>query len=554
MKSRGLGILTALVWGWLLVSSLSASKSLVLISGTNTLEPLGVVSISGQCIAEGTVTLTFPYVAPAFTFKSANGRQVVDIPQVTAGQPVTVEKTSGSAKVTCVWSAVMAATPTPTPTPTVTPTPTPTVTPTPTPTPPVSFSQLTPVGKFLMPASGADTAWAMPAIAARVVSGQVRVFVLGHVATEPLYELAVPTTLSAFTTPFASTVRATLVKNHGKVWGSVRKTWTGACVPQDPINNVATGAMYWHEAQQALLFTYVDAYNAAGNPNWGLASTTLDQSPNVVSGPWRVKVPVGSIFRWGPERALFLQTDPRDQTMLTGSTIVSNNAPFPWGPNLSRLASWPTPLTPAGCGQPDLLAHAVYVDHPQSGFAAGAPPGVSPWPNWTTFRRAELKPFFETVEGGVTADPAKTGGLSSWQQRDRVSGFVALADAVCFFVELTDDHTWYNNAAGTNDDHGKVDPLGVTGPTFTSRRLGVYTYARADLDQVAAGTVKPHLVRPVEFTDLTAQGVEMTPAIPDPGNVTVTVLSSQRLVFLISTRLETTTGGGRRSVVYVWRY
>jgi hypothetical protein len=116
------------------------SKSAVLVTGQNVLEPAGTDRIDGECVVYGTATIRFPYVTPPVTFNSASGRQVKRIPQRTDGQAIVVEKVSGSARVECDWSLTPVSTPSPNPT--VTPTPTPTVTPTPpTPTPTPSPSQ-----------------------------------------------------------------------------------------------------------------------------------------------------------------------------------------------------------------------------------------------------------------------------------------------------------------------------------------------------------------------------------------------------------------------------
>jgi len=429
-----------------------------------------------------------------------------------------------------------------------------------------SFRDLEEVGAFRLPAAGAESTFANPGIAGRVVNGEQRIFVYAS----GLVELRPPETLAPFK-QFSQAPRATLVKNWGSVWGDKRRSWTPKGELLDPIPNRAQGQMYFDDIRKWLLFTYYDSYNAPGTPHWNLAAVALEPAL-ATYGPWRVRVRAGNDWAYGAERSYYLQDDPRDGSLLTGSTIISNNKPYPWGPSLARLPVWPTPETPAGYRARDLEADKVYVDHPISGFRNGVPQGI-----WTTFkRRFNIVPFEES-EGAETADPAKNGGVSSWQQRDRIGGFAAISngqkDAVFFFAELTGTsgvpvsdpsnckhgHTWYNNpGAGRKDSHGCTDPLGNTGPTYTDRLLAVYTYRRADLDAVAAGKVAPYRVDPVEFVDLTARGVALTPSgMSDPGNFSCCYINRQtRMVYGMSNRAEGTADNisDKRSVVWVWRY
>ncbi len=429
-----------------------------------------------------------------------------------------------------------------------------------------SFRDLEEVGAFRMPAEGAETTFELPGIAGRVVNGEQRIFVYAR----GLVELRPPDTLAPFA-QYEQAPRATLRRRWTGVWGDLRKSWTRDGVLQPSIPNLAQGEMYFDEVRQWLLFTYYDSYNAGAQPHWNLAAVRLD--PEIARfGPWRVRVRVGNGWAYGAERSYYLQDDPRDGSLLTGSTIVSNNRPYPWGPSLARIPVWPTAETPSGYRARDLEADKVYVDHPISGFRNGVPEGT-----WTTFKRRHNIVPFEASEGAETADPAKNGGVSSWQQRDRIGGFAAISngqkDAVFFFAELTGTsgvpvsdpanckhgHTWYNNpGAGRRDSHGCADPLGNTGPTYTDRLLGVYTYRREDLDRVAAGRLAPHRVDPVEFVDLTARGVALTPSgMSDPGNFSCCYINRQtRMVYGMSNRVEGQAPniGDRRSVVWVWRY
>lgn len=438
----------------------------------------------------------------------------------------------------------------------------------------LSFRDLVEVGAFRMPQdAAAETLFAMPAIAGRVVEGQQHIFVHGRAG---VLELLPPATLAPFA-KYSEAPRATLLKQWLGLWGDKRSTWTREGKLENPMANRSSGQLYFDEKQRLLFHTYYNSYNANQQPNWNLVAAQLEPA-SVPYGPWRVRVPVGGGWAYGAERSFYLQDDPRDGSFLTGSTIVSNNVKYPWGPSLARLPVLPTRETRAGWGAPDLTADRVYVDHPISGFRNGSPQGT-----WTVFkRRHNIVPFEPSEGGGVNgvngvADPAKTGGVSSWQERDRIGGFAVIStgdkDAVFFFAELTGTsgvpvsdpkncshgHTWYNNpGAGRRDSHGCADPLGNVGPTYTDRLLAVYTYRRADLDEVAAGRKRPHEVDPVEYVDLTALGVALTPSgMSDPGNFSCCYVNrTTRMVYGMSNRAEGTAPnvGDKRSVVWVWRY
>ncbi|HEY6357858.1 MAG TPA: hypothetical protein VIX35_06415, partial [Vicinamibacterales bacterium] len=205
--------------------------------------------------------------------------------------------------------------------------------------------------------NGVDTNYAYGGMSGRMVNGHVRLFVYGtHVGNgviDPVYEIEDPG--GGYSPDVRTAPQASLITNWGDVYHGKRISWDAAG-HAIALQNQDPAALAWNDATQLLYWTYNNSYNVAGEPDWNLGATSLDNPTTGAStayGPWRTvaKDGDGRTF-YGPWRCLYPFANPADGSMLCGSTIQSGNSRSPWGPDAYGGQAWPTKETPGGFGAP----------------------------------------------------------------------------------------------------------------------------------------------------------------------------------------------------------
>lgn len=232
-------------------------------------------------------------------------------------------------------------------------------------------SNITYVGAIRMPLNDVDTTFTNGGLAGRQVNGRTRFFVYGRhtgdlSTSDAVYELEDPG--SEYTTDYTQAPRASLVTTWGDIYHGLRQTWTGNGVTVAGLGGSQyPGGLYWNESTQLLYWTYYDAYNVSGRPDWGLGASHLDDPATATStayGPWRALAIDGDgQSHYGPWRCLYLFANPFDGSMMCGSSITSGNINSPWGPDAYGGALWPVQSTPAGFNSPDVIVPDRYLEY-----------------------------------------------------------------------------------------------------------------------------------------------------------------------------------------------
>lgn len=290
----------------------------------------------------------------------------------------------------------------------------------------------------------------------------------------------------------------------------------------------AHGNIYWSEANQLLYWTYYDVYNTSNYLDWNLGATQLTNPVGPVVtpyGPWRTTMTDGAGTLWyGPNRGLFMSTNPLTGKMMMSSSIVSGNSASPWGPNMFSGLDFPTALTPAGFGNPDLHFPDCYLNHYFMGGQINADTGAFS-PPLRSFRRRYWPYICEPVGSGTGStqteiDPQLNGGVGSWTAVDSASSPVWLnltnTKGVLFFGAVSGSqsqdtsncnnaHTWYMNTGLQPEGrchHGCLPPPGTTtGPTSRSKFPFLAIYNPDDLAAVK-NTPNDYTPEPVDFINL----------------------------------------------------
>ena len=232
-------------------------------------------------------------------------------------------------------------------------------------------SDITYVGAIRMPLQDVDTSFAYGGLAGRQVNGRTRFFLYGRhtgdlSTSDAVYELEDPG--SGYTTDYTQAPRASLVTTWGDIYHGLRQTWTGNGATVAGLSGSQyPGGLYWNESTQLLYWTYYDAYNVGGRPDWGLGASHLDDPATAAStayGPWRALAVDGDgQFHYGPGRCLYLFANPFDGSMMCGSSMMSGNVASPWGPDAYGGAPWPVQSTPAGFNAPDVIVPDRYLEY-----------------------------------------------------------------------------------------------------------------------------------------------------------------------------------------------
>jgi hypothetical protein len=394
----------------------------------------------------------------------------------------------------------------------------------------LTASDITYLGAIRMPQSGVDTTFATGGMAGRIVNGQVHLFVYGNhnSSNDPVYEIADPG--SGYSTDYTQAPRATLVTNWGDVFHGKRTSWdaSGAALT---LQYVYPGGLYWNENRQLLYWTYNDAYNVTGRPDWGLGGSSLDNPATAQStayGPWRTMATDGDgATFYGAWRCSYMFANPTDGSMMCGSTIQSGNSRAPWGPDAYGGQAWPSPTTPGGYGSPDLNLSNRYLEYyymantnsanyvDQNGAVHG---------QLRSFRRTTEQPVWEQLSGNLSlrANPALNSGVGSWAEVDGTTGAIWLELAnkrgVIYAGRLAGAasqnpadctnaaHEWYANASVHPPlgacSHGCLPPVAITGPVTTAAFPSFIVFNPDDLLAVRGGSKTDYSTDPTSVIDL----------------------------------------------------
>jgi len=427
----------------------------------------------------------------------------------------------------------------------------------------ITQSDLTYVGVIRMPANGVDTSnAASPSMTGRIVNGQVRLFVYGkkdpNTGEGPVYEIADPG--SGYSTTYSQGPRATLVTNWGNIYHGKRVEYA---YPNGP--NSATGAtknfvnqsgqagLYWNNTTNLLYWIYYNNYDGQNHPyDASLGASSLDNASTAATtayGPWRTRATDadGSVW-YGQWRCQFLAENPIDGSMMCISgQAVSGATQISWGPSLYSRSSWPTTGTPGTWSAPDLvltkrMLNYYFMGAQQQNFGR-------PWVDdrsgalhgeLRSLRRRNDQAVFEYFNQAqfpnvnfqnLRVNPAMNGGVGSWSDLDGVTGGTWIETGtkrgVVFSAVLAGGplglsdptncnaaHEWYTNAGvGTGTcTHGCSPPVANAGPVTTAAFPALLIYDPADLDAVAAGSVRDYAVEPTAVINLeTAFGIHTAP-------------------------------------------
>ena len=391
-------------------------------------------------------------------------------------------------------------------------------------------------GCFRLPEGVADsTYYAYGGVTGRTVAGQLRLLFTGSEAEidAPIMEVADPGT---YDTDYRRAPRATFTHIWDVKYRAKRGTWRGPFAsdrPGEPFfpfapNQAVNGGVYWHEPSQLLYMTYVDVYNVGAFGDWGLIAVRLGSDKTTETfGPWRLKATDSRGSWYGPHRAIWLAAHPQSGKLITGATISSGNANFPWGPDLYGDLDWPTPSLPAGVRAPDLVLQKRYLEHYFMGGAIDARQGTAQGPI-KSFRRAVDPPLYEyfpatserAADMALRVDPARYKGVGSWSEMDGVGGLTWIRTAtkhgVLFCGSVAGSpvqdpnrqeasHVWYANLFKKRCSHGVEAPVDITGPVSTAHFPYLCCYDPAALEAVAQGQRTDYEVEPAWFLNLTTK-------------------------------------------------
>jgi hypothetical protein len=389
-------------------------------------------------------------------------------------------------------------------------------------------------GCFRLPTNvAAATTSADGAMTGRKVNGQLRFLITGSEAEldSPIIEITDPGT---YHTNYREAPQATLIQTFDTAYRAKRGTWRAPLAserPSEPFfpfpQKVAINAgLYWHEPTQLLYITYSDTYNVSGAPDWGLIAVRLNGDKTTEAfGPWRLKATDSRGSWYGPHRAAWLAAHPQSGKLITGSSLGSGNANYPWGPDLYGELDWPTSATPAGVRAPDLVLPRRYLEYYFMGSSIVPATGSANGPI-KSFRRRVDPPVYEYFPATpdyaepmvLNVNPARYGGVGSWGQNDQVGGIAWIQTAtkrgVLFCGSVAGSpiqdpkdprasHVWYSNVFSPKCSHGIPSPVAITGPVSTAHFPFLCGYDPAALEAVAKGQKTDYEVEPAWFLNLT---------------------------------------------------
>jgi hypothetical protein len=354
------------------------------------------------------------------------------------------------------------------------------------------------------------TSFSRGALAARRVNGQLQFFMTGENSSnavanwgslDSVWEFA---DTNSYHTNFALAPRATVLTQWGNIYQGRRISWLPSGQQID-LQFLLTVGMYYKNDR--LYWTYFDSYNVASRLDWCLGMTQLNGSPAAMQahGPWRTNIGVKHTGYWIVEMP--------NGSMAVGASMISGNVGSSWGPELSGGLPFPTPSTPGGFGNPDLVVPQRYV---QYGFPANdinSVGGVIPGHTLPSLARdgnyvwhhPSLSPGGEGVI--VQVDPLQNGGVGSWTDLDYVHGctYIDLPEkhGVFFAGAIATGHVWYGleNQCG----HNLANPCsGGTGPNATGFEPRWWIYDPEHCLRVATGHLSPNLTPAFQFNPATA--------------------------------------------------
>jgi hypothetical protein len=400
--------------------------------------------------------------------------------------------------------------------------------------PVISQNDITYLGALRIPATGVDTTYAYGGLTGRTVNGRTRLFLYGNtVSQDPtlkdwVYEIEDPG--SGYNSDYTQAPRATLITNWGDIYHGKRveympdgtTSFSGYTTPE---------GLYWNENTQLLYWTYYNAYNVVGAPDFGMGATSLDNPSTASStsyGPWRTIVTDGDgTSRYGPWRCLYMFANPLDGSMMCGSHIQSGAAGSPWGPDAYGGASWPTRSTPGGFNSQDYRLPSRYLEYYYPGGSSGnyIDQNGLVHGQLRSARRNFEPPVWEnyTAIGNMTvrANPSLNGGINSWSEVDVTTGAVWLEltnkRGVIFSNFLAGStsqnvndctgaaHEWYSNVGVNPPDgacsHGCIGGW-PTGPGSTAAFPAFTIYDPDDLIAVQTGAKTDFTIEPRSVIDL----------------------------------------------------
>jgi len=298
--------------------------------------------------------------------------------------------------------------------------------------------------------------------------------------------------------------------------------------------SAVNGGHYYHAGHDLLYVSYADTYNVAGRPDWCFLGIRLHPDGTAETwGPWRPAITDGDgVLRQGPRAMMNFREDPTTGGLLGSTTLGSGNVGYPWGTNLARRASWPTPTTPTGPTSPDLTLTDRFLWHYYMGTVIDPATGVAAGPVRSQRRPRDpyIYEFFADVQANFV-NPDAYQHVGSWTDNDSCIGFLPLVDRTYFFGGVAGSpiqdkqssqaaHVWYANEHNSfRCNHGvEAVPAGITGPVCTARFPYACMYAASDLELVRSGQRVDYTIEPTAWSNLEAEFNIVTAPVTSVGN------------------------------------
>lgn len=335
------------------------------------------------------------------------------------------------------------------------------------------------------------------AFTARRVGGELRFLMAGFKNSGfPVAEFAYP----GVGPTIMSAPRAALITNWGSCYASMPVASVGA--------GVGLRALHW--ANDQLYWAYGDEYNANGNHDPCIGTTVLNaDGTHQAFGTWRTEEHAQKTRGYMvPIPAAFQQAHGIGPVGF-GCPNTSGNASSPWGVALATgtMPSNGTPADPLGPGGSKSDAFSIANQRLIYHDIGHAQP-----------RNAHYKFCGYTVKYDASQGGSLVPGTPSWLDIDQVTAmvWVDLPDvqglmAMGIVVDTipgypyedgdTQTHVWYGPSICVHGQNG--GPVsGSVGPAAGTMVPTAWFYDVADLAKVAAGTLDPNAIAPIEQIQL----------------------------------------------------